>query len=83
MSRVGKKPILIPDGVEVKIEGQKAAVKGPKGEIVRQFSPKAKIVLEGKSLSVSSLEEGKESRAIWGSVRAILNNSVLGVTKGF
>lgn len=83
MSRVGKKPILIPDGVEVKIEGQKVTVKGPKGEIARQFSPKVQIVLEGKSLLVSSLEEGKQARAIWGSSRANLNNLVLGVTQGF
>ncbi|MDO8424518.1 MAG: 50S ribosomal protein L6 [bacterium] len=83
MSRVGKKPIPIPEGVEVKIEGQKVTVNGPKGEASRQFSSEVKIALEDKKLLVSLAKEGKESQAIWGSSRANLNNMIKGVKEGF
>lgn len=86
MSRVGKKPILIPEGVEVKVVGEIVLVKGPKGEISRQFPGNfVKISLEGQKLLVSSSSSdgAKLGRAIWGSSRAILNNMLKGVKEGF
>lgn len=83
MSRVGRKPISILEGVEVKIEGETVRVKGPKGEIARKFSPLVKFSLEGNNILVSSLGEGKDARAVWGSSRAILSNMVKGVKEGF
>ena len=53
MSRVGKKPILIPEGVEVKIEGQKISIKGPKGELSREIRPEIKVEIKGKEIFVS------------------------------
>ncbi|MDO8601153.1 MAG: 50S ribosomal protein L6 [bacterium] len=91
MSRVGKKIILIPDGVEVKIEGPKVTTKGPKGEISREFSSEFKIVIEGNKISVIPPESQKPLKgkhlkrieSLWGTTRAILNNMVLGVKNGF
>lgn len=83
MSRVGKKPILIPAGVDVKIEGQKVTVKGPKGEISREFRPELEIVLEDKNLLVKIKKETKQVQALWGLTRALLANLVKGVTDGY
>lgn len=83
MSRVGKKPIIIPEGVEVEVNGQQVIVKGPKGEILRQFQPEVRIEVGDKKASVLLSKEGKEAWAIWGTVRAILNNMIKGVKDGF
>jgi large subunit ribosomal protein L6 len=83
MSRVGKKPIEIPDGVEVKLEGQKAVVKGPKGELSLQVRPEIKISLEGKKITVKPEKETKDVRALWGLTRALIFNLIKGVTEGF
>jgi len=81
MSRVGKKPIEIPKEVEVKITGQKIAVKGPKGELSYTVRPEIKVeTKEGKILVTSSIEE---ARAFWGLTRALINNMVQGVVAGF
>jgi len=92
MSRVGKKPIEILDGVEVKIDGNSVNVKGPKGEISREFPAGFKIAIEGNKISVTPpVESGKELKgkqlkrieSLWGTTRAILNNMILGVKNGF
>lgn len=94
MSRVGKKLILIPEGVDVKIEGQKVTVKGPKGELLREFLPEIKIELkEGKILTAPATETSKGKKltprhakrmaSLWGSTRAILANMIKGVAEGF
>lgn len=83
MSRVGKKPIGIPEGVEVKIDGKKVVVKGPKGELFQEVRPEIKVeVKEGKIL-VSPQAETKKTKAFWGLIRALLNNMIKGVTAGF
>ena len=83
MSRVGKKPIGIPEGVEVKIDGKKVVVKGPKGELSQEVRPEIKVeVKEGKIL-VSPQAETKKTKAFWGLIRALLNNMIKGVTAGF
>ena len=84
MSRIGKKPILIPEGVEVKIEGTKVTVKGPKGEISKEIRPEIKIEVKDKNILVSCGEEPpKQVKALWGLSRALIANMVEGVTVGF
>jgi len=83
MSRIGKKPIEIPDGVEVEIKGQKIRIKGPKGEISREILPEIKIVQEGKKILLSPKSKTKRAKAFWGLSRALLANFVKGVKTGF
>jgi large subunit ribosomal protein L6 len=94
MSRVGKKPIEIPKGVEVKIEGRRVTVKGPKGELSRGFHSDIKIeTKEGKIFVLPLIEIHKEARvgagrakkikAIWGLTRNLIFNMIEGVTSGF
>ena len=83
MSRVGKKPILIPQGVEVKIEGQNVSIKGPKGELSMKVRPEIKVALENGQIIITPKKESKEVMAFWGLTRALLANNVKGVTEGF
>lgn len=83
MSRVGKKPILIPEGVEVKIEGQQISIKGPKGELSREIRPEIKVEIKGKEIFVSPQIETKKTKAFWGTTRALLANMIKGVKEGY
>jgi large subunit ribosomal protein L6 len=83
MSRVGKKPIEIPTGVTITNDNNTVTVKGPKGELTRTFSQDMAITLEENVLTVVRPSESKEHRTIHGTTRALLNNMVEGVTKGF
>jgi large subunit ribosomal protein L6 len=83
MSRIGKKPILIPDKVEVKVEGQTISVKGPLGELKKEFQPEVRIEAKEKNVFVSSYRETKRTSALWGLTRALIFNMVEGVTKGY
>ena len=83
MSRVGKKPILIPGNVEVKIEGQKVMIKGPKGELQREIRPEIKVEMRGNEIFVSPQIETKRTKAFWGLTRALIANMIKGVTEGF
>ena len=84
MSRVGKKPIEVPANVTVTVgEGNLVTVKGPKGELVRQFNQDMKIELEGNILTVVRPSESKEHRTVHGTTRALLANMVTGVSEGF
>jgi large subunit ribosomal protein L6 len=83
MSRVGKKPVVIPAGVTAKVEGQRVAVKGAKGELNFTAPDSVGVKLEGGSVLVTPLGEDKRSRAMWGTTRARVQNLVTGVTKGF
>jgi len=89
MSRVGKKPIKIPEGVEVKLEEGKVSVSGPKGEISREIRPEIKVEIKDGEVLVSPKEtklnprEGKRSRAFWGLTRALIANLIEGVKEGF
>lgn len=83
MSRIGKKPILIPESVEVKIEDNRVVVKGPKGELQREVRPEIKVeVKEGKVL-VTPQKETKKTNAFWGLTRALIFNMLKGVTEGY
>ena len=83
MSRVGKKPIAVPSGVEVKIEGSTVRVKGSKGELVREFSPNIKIASQDGQIVVTRPNDERINRALHGLTRALLNNMVTGVSEGY
>jgi large subunit ribosomal protein L6 len=83
MSRIGKKPIGIPDKVEVKVNGLTVDVKGPKGHLSYTFHKDVKIEKADKTLSVSPASETTSARALWGMSRTLLGNMVTGVTTGF
>ena len=83
MSRIGKKPILIPENVEVKIEGQKVMIKGPKGELQREIRPEIKVETKNNQIFVSPQIETKKTKAFWGLTRALIANMIKGVTEGF
>ncbi len=83
MSRIGKKPIGIPDKVEVKVNGSIVDVKGPKGHLTYTFHKDVKIEKADKLLNVTPINESTTARAIWGMSRTLLGNMVTGVTTGF
>jgi large subunit ribosomal protein L6 len=83
MSRVGKKPIELPKGVDVAINGSAVTVKGPKGELKRTFSDRMKVVKDGAVLEVKRAGEEREDRALHGLTRALLANMVNGVSTGY
>ncbi|HIE58416.1 MAG TPA: 50S ribosomal protein L6 [Persephonella sp.] len=84
MSRIGKKPIEIPNGVEVKIEeGNLITVKGPKGQLTQKFNPELKIVKEDNIIKIERPNDSSFMRAIHGTTRALIANMVKGVTEGF
>ncbi len=83
MSRVGKMPISLPQGVEVKIQGPQITVKGPKGELTRQISPDMRVEQRDGRLVVSRPSDQPRDRAIHGLTRTLLNNMVRGVSEGF
>lgn len=83
MSRIGKRPIILPDGVEYKNEDNFITVKGPKGELSRQFNKDISITKEGNELIVTRPSDQKEHRSLHGTTRSVLANMVEGVTKGF
>ncbi|WP_152657743.1 50S ribosomal protein L6 [Oceanobacillus sp. CFH 90083] len=83
MSRVGLKPIEIPEGVELKFNGTTLTVKGPKGELTRDFHPDIKINVEGNIVTVERPSDHKDHRALHGTTRSLINNMVVGVSKGF
>lgn len=83
MSRIGKKPIIIPDGVEYKNDNNFITVKGPKGELSRQFSKDINITIEGNELTITRPSEHKEHRSLHGTTRSVLANMIEGVTNGF
>ena len=83
MSRIGKKPVQIPAGVTVTIDGTTVSAKGSKGELTRTFSELVSIALDGDVLTVSRVDESKESNAQQGLVRTLIHNMVVGVSEGF
>ena len=84
MSRIGREPIAVPAGVTVTIaDGNLVTVKGPLGELTQQFSKDLTITLDGATLTVTRPNDQKEMRALHGLTRTLLNNMVVGVTKGY
>ncbi|MBP9821898.1 MAG: 50S ribosomal protein L6 [Candidatus Pacebacteria bacterium] len=84
MSKIGKKPITIPQGVEVKINGDLISVKGPKGTLERAIFKDVVIAVEGNEIKIKLAENpSKEGKVFWGLTRALVQNMVTGVTTGF
>ncbi|MDH3325759.1 MAG: 50S ribosomal protein L6 [Gammaproteobacteria bacterium] len=83
MSRVAKMPIEIPSGVEVNLSGQSVSVKGPIGAMSFEVHHLVSANVDGNVMSVKALKSSKEAVALSGTTRALLNNMVVGVTKGF
>jgi large subunit ribosomal protein L6 len=83
MSRVGKKVIELPEGVTITNNNNEVTVKGPKGELTRQFNKDLTIEVDGSNVTVVRPSDSKEHRTIHGTTRALLANMVEGVSKGF
>ena len=83
MSRIGKKAISVPTGVTVGIEGQTVSVKGPKGELSWTVSEEIVITREGGELTFRPRDDSARGRAMWGLSRTLVDNMVVGVTKGY
>lgn len=83
MSRVGRLPVTIPAGVEVKLEKNLVEVKGPKGKITKEMHPDIELSIEGDKLFVKRPSDEKQHRALHGLTRSLVQNMVDGVTKGF
>lgn len=83
MSRIGKNPISVPSGVEVKVDGQDVAVKGPKGELSVTIAVPITVSLEDGVITVARPDEERESRSLHGLSRTLINNMIVGVTDGY
>ena len=83
MSRIGKKPIAIPSGVTVTLEGQTVTVKGPKGQLAWTVADEVEVTQADGQLTLAPREDSQRSRAMWGLSRTLVDNMVEGVTKGY
>ena len=83
MSRIGNKVIVLPAGVEITNNDNLVTVKGPKGELTREFSKDIEIRVEGTEVTLHRPNDSKEMKTIHGTTRALLNNMVIGVSEGF
>jgi large subunit ribosomal protein L6 len=83
MSRIGKKPVAVPNGVTVTIDGQTVKVKGPKGELQTQLVDLVDVKLEDGQVVVSPVDQTKPARSAWGMSRTLVANLITGVTDGF
>ncbi|KRL97864.1 50S ribosomal protein L6 [Liquorilactobacillus satsumensis] len=83
MSRIGFKEVTLPEGVEVKRTDNTVTVKGPKGELTREFSDKISMEIEGKTVKFDRESDDNKVKALHGTTRALFHNMVLGVTEGF
>ena len=84
MSRIGRAPIAVPAGVEIKVEDNNVVtVKGPKGTLTKQFNANMAIAMDNGVLTVSRPNDAKENRALHGLTRTLINNMVVGVTTGY
>lgn len=83
MSRVGNKPVDLPEGVDVKVDGSLVKVKGSKGELERSFHERIGFDLDNGTVTVTRPDDARESRALHGLSRALLHNMVIGVSDGF
>jgi len=83
VSRIGKQPIPVPSGVEVKIDGSTVTVKGAKGTLTQTFSELMSITQEDGNLVVARPDDGREARSLHGLTRTLLSNMVVGVSEGF
>ena len=83
MSRIGNKPITVPDGVEVKIDGQKITVKGPKGTLEREIHKNISLEMNDNTIKVIRKNDEPANRSLHGLTRTLINNMIEGTVKGF
>ncbi len=83
MSRIGKKPVTLPKGVEVKLQGNLIAVKGPKGQLQWNHTDKVNVAIEEGTAVVTRTDDSKDARAKHGLVRSLVQNMVVGVSEGY
>ena len=83
MSRVGRKPITVPAGVDCKLDGVELKVKGPKGQLERKLHPNMQVTIEGNLITVTRPTDGRIDRSLHGLTRTLVSNMVIGVTEGF
>ncbi|MDI6023995.1 50S ribosomal protein L6 [Leucobacter sp. UT-8R-CII-1-4] len=83
MSRIGKLPITVPGGVDIKIAGQQVTIKGPKGELSLVVAEPIRVALEEGQVIVTRPDDERASRALHGLTRTLINNDIIGVTEGY
>lgn len=83
MSRIGRLPITVPSGVDVKVNGSQVDVKGPKGELSFTVASPITVDLEENTITVSRPDDERESRSLHGLSRTMINNMIVGVTEGY
>ena len=83
MSRIGRKPVNIPAGVEVKVSEGVVTVKGPKGTLTQKVHPNMDVKVEGTEVIVTRPNDEKENRSLHGLTRSLIQNMVIGVTEGY
>lgn len=83
MSRIGKLPITVPGGVDIKIAGQQVTIKGPKGELSLVVAEPIRVALEEGQVIVTRPDDERASRALHGLTRTLINNDIIGVTTGY
>ena len=83
MSRVGKLPVAVPDGVKVEISNLDLKITGPKGELAKTFKGNIAITMDGSNILVKPTDGSKGAKAMWGTARSIINSMVKGVKDGF
>ena len=83
MSRIGKKPIAIPSGVTITLQGQTVTVKGPKGQLAWTVADEVEVTQAGSELTLAVREDTQRARGMWGLSRTLVSNMVEGVTKGY
>ena len=83
MSRIGRMPITVPEGVDVKIDGNTITVKVKNGTLTRDIHPAMKVAMEGNTITVTRPNDEKQNRSLHGLTRSLINNMVIGVTEGY
>ena len=83
MSRIGKKPVVLPKGVTASVEGQTVKVKGPKGELSVKLVPQVSATLDEHGITITPDKAQERAAQMWGLSRSLVNNLVVGVTQGF
>ncbi|MBB1040478.1 MULTISPECIES: 50S ribosomal protein L6 [unclassified Dietzia] len=83
MSRIGKAPITVPSGVDIKVDGQTITVKGPKGELTQELPAPITVSVEEGTITVNRPDDHRDNRSLHGLSRSLVNNMVVGVTEGY
>lgn len=83
MSRIGKNPVTVPSGVDVRITGQQVLAKGKLGELSRSFTDDVELIHEGDQIWVKPRNDSKQAQKMWGTTRSMINNMITGVSQGF